>query len=79
MRPKGNQHHGQRRGSPGAWFPGPCHPSILATRRKPGALLRLVVPDLADGFLCERARPLEREFLLGDWRRRESDVLVEVP
>ena len=27
----------------------------------------------------ERARPLERELLLGDWRRRESDGLVEVP
>ena len=43
------------------------------------ALLRQVVPDLAEGFLCERARPLEREFLLGDWRRRESDVLIEIP
>jgi predicted transposase YdaD len=41
--------------------------------------LRAVVPQLADGFVCERARLLDREFFLDDWRRREADLPFEIP
>src|SRR5205809_7651815 len=43
------------------------------------ALLTRVVPELAAGFDCEHARLLEREFPLDDWRRREADLVFEVP
>jgi hypothetical protein len=42
-------------------------------------LLRQAVPDLADGFDCDRMRVLDREFPLDDWRRREADLPIEVP
>lgn len=41
--------------------------------------LQRAIPALADGFDCERARLLEREFPLDDWRRRESDLLFLIP
>jgi hypothetical protein len=41
--------------------------------------LRQAVPGLADGFDCSRARYLEREFPLDDWRRREADLPFEIP
>src|SRR5947209_4409539 len=43
------------------------------------AFLRQAVPELADGFDCERARLLDREFPLDDWRRRQADLPFEVP
>src|SRR6059058_5544719 len=43
------------------------------------AFLHQAVPDLADGFDCERARLLDREFPLDDWRRREADLPFEIP
>jgi hypothetical protein len=43
------------------------------------ALLQQVVPDLAAGFDCDRARPLDRELWLKDWRRREADLPFEIP
>jgi Putative transposase, YhgA-like len=43
------------------------------------AFLRQAVPDLADGFDFERARLLDREFPLDDWRRREADLPFEIP
>jgi hypothetical protein len=43
------------------------------------SLLRHVVPALADGFDYDRARLLEREFPLDDWRRRASDLLFLIP
>jgi predicted transposase YdaD len=42
-------------------------------------LVGRVAPDLAGGFAFERTRSLEREFPLPDWRRRESDLLFQVP
>ena len=42
-------------------------------------LLQNAVPELADGFEFERMWPAKREFLLGNWRRRKPDVLVEIP
>lgn len=41
--------------------------------------LRQVVPELAEGFVFERARPLEREFFAEDWRMREADLPFEIP
>jgi Putative transposase, YhgA-like len=43
------------------------------------AFLQQAVPELAAGFDCERARLLDREFPLDDWRRREADLPFEVP
>jgi hypothetical protein len=43
------------------------------------ALLRQVVPDLAEDFDYPQMKILDREFLLDDWRKREGDLLVEVP
>src|SRR5207245_10978756 len=41
--------------------------------------LEQAVPDLAAGFDCTRARLLDREFPLEDWRRREADLPFEIP
>src|SRR5262245_44996774 len=43
------------------------------------AFMEQPVPDLAPGFDCTRARLLEREFPLEDWRRREADLPFEIP
>src|SRR5262245_30666305 len=43
------------------------------------ALLKEAVPALAGGFVCERARLLDQEFPLDDWRQREADLPFEVP
>src|ERR1700682_1880845 len=43
------------------------------------AFLRRAVPDQADGFDCDRARLLDRDFPLDDWRRREADLPFEIP
>ena len=42
-------------------------------------LLRRVVPALVDGFEFQKLRPLDRDFPLEDWRRREADLPVEIP
>lgn len=42
-------------------------------------LVREVLPDIADRFVFERAEFLDREFLLDDFRRRESDLLFRIP
>ncbi len=42
-------------------------------------LLAQVVPELVNGFQFEHLRPLEREFPLEDWRRREADLPLEIP
>src|SRR4051794_38796212 len=41
--------------------------------------IQKVMPQLADGFDCQRARLLDREFVLDDWRRREADLPFEIP
>src|SRR5712691_8157260 len=43
------------------------------------AFLGQAVPDLAGGFDCDRARLLDRDFPLDDWRRREADLPFEIP
>jgi hypothetical protein len=55
---------------------------IRRTRPHPAhlrAFLRQAVPELADGFDCDRVRPLGREFVLKGWRAREADLPFEVP
>ena len=43
------------------------------------AFLQQAAPDLAAGFDCDRARLLDRDFPLDDWRRREADLPFEIP
>ncbi len=44
------------------------------------AFLEAAVPLLAPGFVwCEKARLLDREFPMDDWRRREADLPFEIP
>jgi hypothetical protein len=43
------------------------------------AFLSRAVPALAGEFDCDRARLLDREFPLDDWRRREADLPFEIP
>jgi len=42
-------------------------------------LVSAVLPEIASGFVFQRAELLDREFPLDDWRRRESDLLFRVP
>src|SRR5207244_4051814 len=42
-------------------------------------LVSVVLPEIAGGFVFERAELVDREFPLDDWRRRESDLLFRVP
>jgi hypothetical protein len=56
--------------------------AIREALQQPGNLrdlLEVVVPDLAPAFDCRRAELLDRQFLLDDWRRRESDLLFRIP
>jgi hypothetical protein len=41
--------------------------------------LQAIVPDLAARLDFERCEVLPREYLLGDWRSRESDLLFRIP
>jgi hypothetical protein len=55
---------------------------IRQTLRQPAnlrAFLQRAVPDLAAGFDCEHARLLDRELILGNWRRVEADLPFEIP
>ena len=42
-------------------------------------LVSAALPEIAGGFVFERAELLDREFSLEDWRRRESDLLFRIP
>jgi hypothetical protein len=56
--------------------------AIREALRHPDNLRELVedaAPDLTPGLDFARAEALDREFLLEDWRRRESDLLFRVP
>lgn len=41
--------------------------------------LHAAIPELADGFDYERAQPMERDFLMEDWRGRTADLPIEIP
>lgn len=60
-------------------FPDRAFRKVLQHPDNLRALLAEVVPDLAGGFDFARARLLPRDFLLDDWRGRESDLLFEIP
>ncbi len=49
------------------------HPAHLRS------FLRQAVPQLAEGFDCDRAQLLERSFQTEDWREREADLPFEIP
>jgi hypothetical protein len=56
--------------------------AIRSQLRQPDNLRELlaeVVPGLGDRFVCEEAEPVDREFLLEDWRGRESDLFFRIP
>jgi hypothetical protein len=42
-------------------------------------LLREVLGEIADGFVCEEREILPRDFPLEDWRHRELDLLFRIP
>ena len=42
-------------------------------------LLESAVPLHVAGFDCARARLIEGDFLLPDWRGREADLIFEIP
>src|SRR5579872_5574327 len=55
---------------------------IRDTLRDPENLhdfLSRALPDLAAGFDYARARLIDPEFTLEDWRRREADLPFEIP
>lgn len=60
-------------------FPDRAIRKLLENPRNLRDLIAAVVPDLAAGFDFERAEPVDRSFLMEDWRGRESDLLVRVP
>ncbi len=43
------------------------------------AFLSRAMPTLVERFDCSQARLAPRDFLLDDWRGRESDLLFEIP
>jgi hypothetical protein len=53
--------------------------SLLSRRENFADFVRVARPRLAPGLDLDQARPAAREFLLDDWRRREADLLFEVP
>ncbi len=52
---------------------------LLAKPENLREFLHSCVPNLVDGFDFDRMRPARQEFLVGNWRRRKPDVLVELP
>jgi hypothetical protein len=52
---------------------------MLQDPRNLADLLAEASPEIAARFEFDRAELLDREFLLEDWRRRESDLLYRVP
>lgn len=60
-------------------FPDRAIRSLLANPHNLAELVTAVVPDLASALDFLRAEPVDRSFLLDDWRRREADLLFRVP
>lgn len=60
-------------------FPDRAIRHLLENRRNLAELVAAVAPEVAARFDFDRAELLKRDFLLEDWRRRESDLLFHVP
>lgn len=60
-------------------FPDRAIRRLLEDPRNLRDLLADAVPDLVDGFDFTQVEPVDREFLLEDWRRREADLLFRIP
>jgi hypothetical protein len=52
---------------------------LLGRQENLADFVRDARPRLAPGFVFEQAHPASREFLIEDWRRREADLLFEIP
>src|SRR4029079_7341418 len=52
---------------------------LLARRENLADFVRAARPRLAPGLLLGKGQPVDREFVTEDWRRREADLLFEVP
>ena len=60
-------------------FANRAFPQVLKDPDNLREFLESAIPELAKGFDCSRAKLLEREFILPDWRGREADLLFEIP
>src|SRR5690242_15727923 len=60
-------------------FPDRAIRRLLEDTRNLKELIEAVEPDLAVRLDFTRAAPIDRSFLLEDWRRREADLLFRVP
>jgi hypothetical protein len=52
---------------------------VLVHRENLDDFVRAARPEVAPGLVFEQTRPASREFITEDWRRREADLLFEVP
>jgi hypothetical protein len=60
-------------------FPDRAIRRLLEDPRNLRDLLADLLPDLVGRFDFTRVEPVDRAFLLDDWRRRESDLLFRLP
>ncbi len=60
-------------------FPDRAYRRLLEDRRNLAEAMQRAHPDLARSLDFARAEPVGKEFILDDWRRRESDLLFRVP
>lgn len=60
-------------------FPDRAVREMLEDPKNLRELIAAVLPDLVDGFDFSRAELLKRDFLMEDWRKRESDLLFRIP
>lgn len=60
-------------------FPDRAYRRLLEDRRNLAEAMQRAHPDLAHSLDFTRAEPVGTEFILDDWRRRESDLLFRVP
>jgi hypothetical protein len=60
-------------------FPDRAHRMLLEWPPHLSELVHQAHPALADGFLFEKTEVLRREYLMPDWRRRECDLLFQIP
>jgi hypothetical protein len=60
-------------------FPDRAIRRLLADPANLHDLIEAVLPELVERFDFTRVEEVGREFLLEDWRRRESDLLFRLP
>jgi hypothetical protein len=60
-------------------FPDRAIRHLLENRDNLRELIAEILPHLVDRFDFDRLEPVSREFLMDDWRRRQSDLLFRLP